>query len=242
MSSSSTRTSSLGQLGISEKLRRFVAEAPYERRSILDFVMEAASDAAPGTVVLDVGAGDAPYRELFDHTVYLTNDWTQSVHSGAHHVDIIGPATALPVDSCSVDLVLCTQVLEHVPTPAQVLTECFRVLTPGGQLVLTVPLVWELHELPHDYYRYTPHGITHLLSQAGFSDISVRPRNDAFTTLAQLMLNVAWTMGRADDGLDDQRQEAQTTLSSLATQLARLAPLDVEHLLPLGYAARARRP
>ncbi len=232
----------LGQLGISESLRRFTAEMPHERRPILDFVMSVASDAAPGATVLDVGAGDAPYRELFGHTRYLSNDWGESVHIGAVAADVIAPAWALPVDSSTVDLVLCTQVLEHVPDPADVLSECLRVLRPGGTLALTVPLVWQLHEMPFDYYRYTPPGIGHLLGQAGFVDIDTRARNDSFTTLAQLMLNVGSSMGQGGDRLDDRRAEARSTLFELAGYIASLASLDVDRVLPLGYATLARRP
>lgn len=234
-------TRTLGQLGISEVLRRFVDEAPYERRPILAFVMAVASETAPETVVLDVGAGDAPYRELFGHARYLTNDWQESVHAGARRADVIARAEALPLESSSVGLVLCTQVLEHVPQPGRVLRECWRVLQPGGRIALTVPLAWQLHELPHDYYRYTQAGLEHLLAEAGFADIKVTPRNDAFTTLAQLMLDLAWSMGHAADGLDARRDEAREFLRSLAAQIASLAPLDVRFTFPLGYAASAWR-
>jgi SAM-dependent methyltransferase len=215
---------------------------PLERRSILDFVTRVARATDPGTVVLDVGAGDAPYRELFAGTRYLTNDWTQSVHAGATRVDIVGSASELPVESASIGLVLCTQVLEHTPDPDRVLGECMRVLKPGGRIALTVPLAWELHEMPHDYYRYTEAGVAHLLAQAGFVGADIQARNDSFTTLAQLVLNVAGTMGHANDGLDERRAEARAAMTSLADQLARLAPLDVNRLLPLGYSAVARRP
>jgi SAM-dependent methyltransferase len=242
MSNAPATAGSLGELGISEALRLFVAEMPYERRPILDFVLEVASEAEPDTRVLDLGAGDAPYRELFAHTSYLTSDWEGSVHAGGHRADILASASALPIDSSSVGLVLCTQVLEHVADPGEVLRESLRVLEPGGRLALTVPLTWQLHELPHDYYRYTPSGIEHLLERAGFVDVETRARNDGFTTLAQLMLNVGSTMGRAPDGLDERREQAQKVMRSLAGQVARLAPLDVNRTLPLGYAALARRP
>jgi SAM-dependent methyltransferase len=223
-------------------LRRFVGEMPYERHSILDFVTRVALETDSETIVLDLGSGDAPYRELFGHARYLTADWTESVHPGASRADIVGSATALPVESESIGLVLCTQVLEHTPDPAQVLNECMRILKSGGRLALTVPLAWQPHEAPHDYYRYTAYGIDYLLAQAGFIDTQIEARNDSFTTLAQLMLNVASTLGHANDGLDECRAEASSVMGALAEEVGRLAPLDVDHIFPLGYAALARRP
>lgn len=231
-----------GQRGISENLRRFSGEAPYERVPILDFVMEVAAQTAPDASVLDLGAGDTPYRELFEHTRYVTHDWAQSLHPGAGDADVVAPADALPIDAASFELVLCTQVLEHVPDPGAVLAECFRVLAPGGTLALTVPLLWELHELPHDYYRYTEQGVRHLLEKTGFVDLRVTARSDGFSALAQLMTNLAWQMGEADDGLDGQRAEAREQLLRLATELARLAPLDTRRIMPLGYTALALKP
>jgi SAM-dependent methyltransferase len=237
-----TAAAGLGTRGISEELRRFVAAMPYERRSILNFVIELASSTLPQTTVLDVGAGDAPYRELFTHVNYLTSDWENSTHAGARRADVVADATTLPVETDSVGLVLCTQVLEHVAEPARLLGESFRILERGGRLALTVPLVWQLHELPFDYYRYTASGVEHLLEQAGFIEIEIHARNDSFTTLAQLMLNVGSTMGRAADGLDGRREEAQAILAGLAAEVARLGPLDVDYALPLGYSALAHRP
>lgn len=230
------------QRGFSEALRRFTAEFPYERAPILDFVAAVAESTAAGAAVLDLGAGDAPYRELFRHTNYLTSDWSQSGHEGALHADIMASAERLPVVDHSFSLVLCTQVLEHVPEPSLVLAECLRVLAPEGRLALTAPLLWELHELPHDYYRYTLAGLTHLLRKAGFADIQVTARSDGFSAIAQLMRNLGWGMGDASDGLTAYRREARTLLDELAEQIARLAPLDVNGTMPLGYTALARRP
>jgi SAM-dependent methyltransferase len=226
-----------GSLGISESLRKFVAEFPYERQSILEFVMRAAREIPAGARVADVGAGDAPFRELFAHARYATLDWGESVHEGAPSSDIVASADSIPIRDGAFDAVLLTQVLEHVPEPASVLAELHRILTKGGTLYLTVPLVWELHELPHDYYRYTSEGLRHLLETAGFTSVEVEPRNDCFTTLAQLMRNVRWAMGSAPDGLDERRVAAGELLAELADQIAELAPLDAERILPLGYSA-----
>jgi SAM-dependent methyltransferase len=232
----------LGQLGLSEPLRAFVAEMPCERDSILRFVAAEARALPPGSRVIDVGAGDAPYRELFEHVEYVTLDWGESVHEDAGGSDVIATATRLPLEDATFDAALMTQVLEHIAEPQAALRELRRVLRPGGRLLLTAPLVWEEHEAPHDFYRYTRFGLEHLAREAGFEQIAVTARTDSFTTLAQLTRNVAFTMGRAPDGLDERRAIAHTTLQQLADELERLAPLDAAHLLPLGYTLSALRP
>jgi SAM-dependent methyltransferase len=235
-------TPTTGQLGISEALRTFVSEAPYERRPILDFMIRAAREVIPGARVLDVGAGDAPNRELFDHVAYTTVDWEHSVHEDLPAVDITAAADDLPLDDRSFDAALLTQVLEHVAEPREVLAELYRVLRPGGRLYMTAPLVWELHELPFDYYRYTSVGLRHLLETAGFEQVEVNARNDCFTTVAQLMRNAGSAMGRAPDGMDERREEVTALLNELADQIAEFSSLDVERILPLGYSALATRP
>ena len=151
---------------------------------------EAAAAAPAGARVLDAGAGDAPYRELFAHTDYKTTDWTESPHPGARSADIIASLDALPVEDASFDVVLCTQVLEHVAEPARVLAELRRVLRDGGELWLTVPFVGELHEEPHDHYRYTSYGLQGLCERAGFGEVRTWPLGGYFTAMAQLARNM----------------------------------------------------
>ncbi len=236
------RPEASGRRGVSEDLRAFVEEVPWERRSILDFVQRSAASLEPGARLLDIGAGDAPYRELFDHVEYVTHDWDNSIHEGGREADLLGSADALPVGDEEFDAALMTQVLEHVPDPAAVLAEARRVLTPGGSLFMTTPLTWELHEMPYDFYRYTSEGLSHLLAGAGFAGVRIEPRNDTFTTIAQLMRNAASAMGRAPDGLDQERERASAELWRIADQMARLAPLDTAWTLPLGYSAVAVKP
>jgi SAM-dependent methyltransferase len=227
---------------VSPELRAFVAECANERLTILEFMLQVAGELEPGERVLDVGAGEQPYRELFEHVDYRTTDWANSVHPGARRVDYIAPAHDLPIPDSTFDTVLSTQVLEHVAEPAGVLRELHRVLRPGGRVFVTLPLAWELHEEPFDFYRYTRYGISHLMRTAGFTSIDARPRNDCFTTIAQLMRNAFGAMGRAPDGLDAKRDQAGQTMLQMADVVQSFAYLDTRWSLPLGYAVRARRP
>lgn len=226
----------------SQALLRFTAELPHERESILEFALRVAAELAPGSRLIDVGAGNSPYRELFSHLRYESSDWEHSPHPGAHHVDHVGPAHDLPVDDSAYDGVLCTQVLEHVPSPDAVARELYRILRPGGRLYLTVPLAWELHEMPFDFYRYTPYGLARILGDAGFQRLDIAPRNDCFRTLAQLLGNLPTMIGRYPDGRNHQRAEAEAVLRAMAAKVASYSGLDSNRIFPLGYSVVALRP
>jgi SAM-dependent methyltransferase len=223
--------------GRSERLREFIEGAPLERESIYRFLVEQARAMQPESRVLDIGAGEAPYRELFAEHAYVTLDHDDTAHSG--EVDLRGAADSIPVEDDSFDAIVCTQVLEHVPRPGEALREFNRVLRPGGLLMATIPFAWEEHEAPYDFFRYTRYGIEQLLADAGFGEIETRSRTDCFTTLAQLALNARWAMGSAPDGMDELRLEARAALEEIAQSLVALAPLDVEMILPLGFTVRA---
>lgn len=227
-------------LPVSEGLLDFTAQAPWERGPILRFMIGSARTVPEHARVLDVGAGDAPYAELFAHTDYVTLDWGSSPHEGAQKAAVSASADAMPLADASFDVVVLTQVLEHVRRPASVLAEIARVLRPGGRLLATVPFVWELHEEPHDYWRFTPYALASLLEDAGLDAITIEPRSDSFSALAQLMTNVSWTLLGHD--ADARAVQASAVLRELAGEVARLAPLDTRRALPLGYTLEARRP
>ena len=225
----------------SPELRAFTSELPEERESLLDFVSTVAGRLPAGTRILDAGAGNAPYRELFSHCEYVTVDWDNSPHELASTTDIRGSLLDLPIDDETFDAVLSTQVLEHIAEPERALCELYRVTRPGGRLYLTVPLVGELHEEPYDYFRYTPHGLRHLMTSTGFSVESIGPRNGYFTTLASLSRAGQWSLAPPGAVQDPATAAARRLLSLLVLILPILDDVDQRRILPLGYACVATR-
>ena len=135
-------------------------------------------------VVLDVGCGAQPYRTLVHpKAVYRGIDYA----GAEEHFGYRAPETTYfegnrwPVSGGEVDTILCTEALEHVPEPSSFLAEAFRCLKPGGSLLLTVPFAARWHYIPHDYWRFTPSGLEKLLSNAGFTGITVFARGNALT-------------------------------------------------------------
>jgi SAM-dependent methyltransferase len=100
-------------------------------------------------------------------------------------VQVIGDAQALGICDASFDVVLCTEVLEHLPEPQRAIDEIYRVLVPGGQLLLTTRFLFPIHDAPHDYFRFTKYGLRHLLRR--FEIIELQEETDAVGTLAVLL-------------------------------------------------------
>jgi SAM-dependent methyltransferase len=141
--------------------------------------------------VLDVGAGSAPYRAVFAHCDYMTQDFAQLRddqlrYGGYTAIDLVSPADAIPVPDASFDVVVCTEVLEHVPEPIAVVREFGRIVAPGGRLILTAPLGSGIHQEPYHFYGgYTPFWYERFLAEAGFDSIAVAANAGTLRHVAQ---------------------------------------------------------
>jgi SAM-dependent methyltransferase len=134
---------------------------------------------APGQegTVLDLGAGSKPYAPLYER--YFGSATAVDVPHSPHAtdtVDVMAYADDLPFDDGSFDCIICTEVLEHCREPRAVMTEMARVLKPGGCAFVTTPFLIPLHEMPFDYYRYTPSALDDLAVRAGLTVIAISPR------------------------------------------------------------------
>ena len=122
--------------------------------------------------VLDVGCGRKPYRHLVPARSYVGLDLDTPELRELGGADLFYEGRKFPVADESFDAVLCSQVLEHIFTPAEFLAEIRRVLRPGGALLLTTPFAWDEHSQPYDFGRYSSFGLRHVLEGAGFEIIA----------------------------------------------------------------------
>jgi SAM-dependent methyltransferase len=136
--------------------------------------------------LLDVGCGTKPYHSLFKVESYRGLDIDSPVTRQRGIADDLYDGTQFPYQNETFDSALCNQVLEHVFNPDEFLTEINRVLKPGGKLLLTVPFVWDEHEQPYDYARYSSFGLKALLEKNGFKIISHQKLAADATILFQL--------------------------------------------------------
>jgi SAM-dependent methyltransferase len=127
---------------------------------------------------LDIGAQNGPYAVHFPRRIAL------DIRPGIG-VQILGDVQALGIGDATFEVVLCTEVLEHLPEPQRAIDEIFRVLVPGGQLLLTTRFLFPIHDAPHDYFRFTKYGLRHLLRQ--FEILELEEETDAVGTLAVLL-------------------------------------------------------
>lgn len=136
--------------------------------------------------LLDVGCGTKPYQSLF-HTVEYCGLEIDSESSRARgFADFFYDGNIFPFAADTFDSALCNQVLEHVFNPDDFLSEIRRVLKSNGKLLLTVPFVWDEHEQPYDYARYSSFGLKALLEKNGFRIIHSEKIGSDASTLFQL--------------------------------------------------------
>lgn len=141
-----------------------------------------------GATVLDVGAGTGRYRQYFAHCDYRAHDFGLEPSTIGNYtvLDYQSDITTIPVPDASFDVVLCTEVLEHVPEPAKAIHEFARIVRPGGRVLLTAPLRSRLHQEPYHFYGgFTPHWYRKFLPEAGFEVESIEANQGFFSHFGQ---------------------------------------------------------
>jgi len=147
--------------------------ARYLRKQIGQF----AAQINHNHLVVDVGGGQSPYKDYFNFDRYVSLDIAAD-----RHADIVGDVDNLPFADEIADVVICTEVLEHVPYPQKALKEINRVLKHGGYLILSTPFFHGIHE-ESDFTRWTELGLKALIKGSGFNILSFERRGSIFSCM-----------------------------------------------------------
>ena len=154
------------------------------RRVVRDWL----NQSEPGSVVVEVGSGNGflepVVRRAIPDVVYLGGDIAPT-----DRTTVVLDATAMPLATGVVDVVMAVEVLEHMPDPQALLAEASRVLRPGGRLVLTVPFMFGVHDF-RDYHRFTPLGFEQLAHQHQLVVTETRLRGGTFVSSTGLVRNL----------------------------------------------------
>lgn len=136
---------------------------------------------------LDVGCGTKPYESLFRTDEYIGLEIDTTINREKKKVDVFYDGKIFPFESQSFDSIITNQVFEHVFNPDSFIKEINRVLKNGGNLLLTVPFVWDEHEQPYDFARYSSFGLSHILNENGFEIIQSIKSVNNFAVIFQLI-------------------------------------------------------
>lgn len=136
---------------------------------------------------LDVGCGSKPYTHLYRSEEYVGLEIDTPQNRAGKKADYFYDGKLFPFADETFDSLVANEVLEHVFNPDQFLGEACRVLKPGGVTLLTLPFVWDEHEQPYDYARYSSFGIRALLERHGFEIVEQRKSTDDIRVIFQLL-------------------------------------------------------
>lgn len=137
--------------------------------------------------LLDVGCGVKPYEKFCDVDSYTGLEIDSLKNRQNKKADFFYSGGVMPFSDREYDSLLSNQVFEHVFNPSVFLKELNRVLKESGMLLITVPFVWDEHEQPYDYARYSSYGLKYLLESNGFEIVKHRKSNNGIEAIFQLL-------------------------------------------------------
>jgi len=150
-----------------------------------------------GYSILDAGAGEQQFRKFCAHLEYVSQDFAQykpeKLKSGLQmdkwdygQLDIVSDIASIPVDNESFDVVMCTEVFEHIVNPLEAITEFSRILKKEGYLILTAPFCSLTHFAPYHFYSgFNKYFYETELQKNGFEIVELVPNGNYFEYLAQ---------------------------------------------------------
>jgi len=198
--------------------------------------------------LLDVGSGDKPYRNIFFNVdSYIGCDYLSKIEmkrvnemERLAQVDVVGDACCLPFVRNSFDVVLSTQLIEHLPDPFVFFKEVSRVLVPSGYFIVTFPLVNPVHEQPYDFFRYTEYSIRQMCRLSGMKVEKVVRMGGGWLTVGYLTRHFLYRQSNRHR-MFILRKALFLLGSIIYGLLARLDKINDQADTPLNYLIVARK-
>ena len=135
------------------------------------FLSSSLSSISESSILLDVGAGPSHFAKLLEPYIHYAVDFRPYPD-----IDFVTDITKpLPIASRFFDVILLSNVLEHISEPLSLLLEINRILKPSGRLIMITPFLIKIHQAPHDFLRYTEYMFQYLFQNSGFSEFSIEP-------------------------------------------------------------------
>lgn len=150
-----------------------------------------------GYRILDAGAGEQQFKKFCSHLNYVSQDFAgynpENIKQGLQmeswdygNLDIISDIATIPEKNESFDVIMCTEVFEHIINPREALREFFRLLKPGGSLIITAPFCSLTHFAPYHFYTgFSEYFYKKELEEIGFNIIEIEKNGNYFEYLAQ---------------------------------------------------------
>lgn len=126
-------------------------------------------------VLFDVGCGTKPFAQDIKGRVkeHIGVDLDEGFYD-KEHIDIIGSAYDVPVDDGAADIVLSSQVLEHLETPELAIAETARLLKKDGIFICSFPFLYPLHAVPFDFHRISEFAMEKYLKDHNMEPIEMK--------------------------------------------------------------------
>ena len=147
-----------------------------------------------GLKVLDVGAGDKPYKKYFNNANYESCDSKEALEEinlskNQEHTFYCDITKNIPRNDETYDIVVCNQVFEHINEPQKAANEIYRVLKKNGEFYMSVPQCQGVHMEPHNYFNFLNYGIKYILLKSNFKDIQIKALGGIYNLLGKVLIN-----------------------------------------------------
>jgi ubiquinone/menaquinone biosynthesis C-methylase UbiE len=172
------------------------------------WIQKALMQIPAGSKILDAGAGELQYKQLCAHLEYVSQDCGQYNGKGDSRglqtsgwdnakLDIVSDITSIPVPDASFDVIMCIEVLEHIPKPILAIKEFNRILRGGGTMILTAPVCSLTHFAPYYFYNgYSRYFYERILRESGFEIEELTNNGNWYEYIAQELHRLPYMLNK----------------------------------------------